>query len=156
MTRREALVGVTGLPLVGAALASPEARGPQPRKSTMSENSIDGVPPLPGIRQRTLSDVNGLSVRVLEAGHETPGRPAVLLLHGFPEIAYSWRKIMVPLADGGYHVIAPDLRGFGYTSGWDDRYDGDLASFRTHSFARDALGVVSAMGYRSVAAVSGP
>jgi pimeloyl-ACP methyl ester carboxylesterase len=155
MTRREALVGAAGLPFVAAALASPEARGPQQGKSTMSENSIDEVPPLPGIRQRTLSDINGLSVRVLEAGHETPGRPAVLLLHGFPEIAYSWRKIMVPLADGGYHVIAPDLRGFGYTSGWDDRYDGDLASFRTHSFARDALGVVSAMGYRSVAAIVG-
>jgi pimeloyl-ACP methyl ester carboxylesterase len=107
------------------------------------------------IRQRMLNDINGLSVHLLEAGYEVPGRPAVLLLHGFPEIAYSWRKVMVPLADAGYHVIAPDQRGYGYTSGWDDRYDGDLASFRTHSCARDALGVVSALGYRSVAAVVG-
>jgi pimeloyl-ACP methyl ester carboxylesterase len=155
MTRREALVRATSLPFVAAALAAPAGNGSQLESGTMSENSIDEVPPLPGIRQRTLSDINGLSIRILEAGYETPGRPAVLLLHGFPEIAYSWRKVMVPLADGGYHVIAPDLRGFGYTSGWDDRYDGDLASFRTHSFARDALGVVSAMGYRSVAAVVG-
>jgi pimeloyl-ACP methyl ester carboxylesterase len=102
-----------------------------------------------------LNVINGMSVRVLEAGYETPGRPAVLLLHGFPEIAYSWRKVMAPVADAGYHVIAPDQRGFGYTSGWDDRYDGDVASFRTHSFARDALGIVSAMGYRSVAALVG-
>jgi pimeloyl-ACP methyl ester carboxylesterase len=121
----------------------------------MPTSPTDDIPPLPGVRQRVLSDINGLSVGVLEAGYETPGRPAVLLLHGFPEIAYSWRKVMRPLADAGYHVIAPDQRGFGSTTGWDDRYDGDLASFRTHSFARDALGVVSALGYRSVAAVVG-
>ena len=35
------------------------------------------------------------------------GRPALLLLHGFPELAYSWRHVMAPLADAGYHVIAP-------------------------------------------------
>jgi pimeloyl-ACP methyl ester carboxylesterase len=116
---------------------------------------MDDIPPLPGIRQRTLIDINGLSVRVLEAGYETPGRPAVLLLHGFPEVAYSWRKVMPSLAAAGYHVIAPDQRGYGWTTGWDDRYDGDFASFRTHGLARDALGVVSAMGYRSVAAVVG-
>jgi pimeloyl-ACP methyl ester carboxylesterase len=99
----------------------------------MPADPIDEIPTLPGIRQRTLNDVNGLSVRVLEAGYETHGRPAVLLLHGFPEIAYSWRKVMVPLADAGYHVIAPDQRGYGSTTGWDDRYDGDVASFRTHA-----------------------
>ena len=54
------------------------------------------------------------------AGYETPGRPAVLLLHGFPELAYSWRKVMPPLAAAGYHVIAPDQRGYGRTIGWDD------------------------------------
>ncbi|MGI3776605.1 MAG: alpha/beta fold hydrolase [Janthinobacterium lividum] len=109
-------------------------------------------PTPPGVRQRTLHDVGGLSVRVLEAGFETPGRPAVLLLHGFPEIAYSWRSTLRPLADAGYHVIAPDQRGYGGTTGWDD---GDVASFRTHAFARDALGVLSALGLRSVAAVVG-
>ena len=44
--------------------------------------------------------INGLTMHVLEAGFETPGRPAVLLLHGFPELAYSWRKVMLPLAAG--------------------------------------------------------
>ncbi len=113
----------------------------------------DPVPP--GVRQRTLHDVGGLSVRILEAGFETPGRPAVLLLHGFPEIAYSWRSTLRPLAEAGYHVIAPDQRGCGGTTGWDARHEGDVASFRTHAFARDALGVVSALGLRSVAAVVG-
>ena len=69
-------------------------------------------------------------MHVLEAGDE--GRPALLLLHGFPELAYSWRKVMLPLAQAGYHVIAPDQRGYGRTTGWDGNYDGDLASFRLH------------------------
>ena len=55
-------------------------------------------------------------------------RPAILLLHGFPELAYSWRKVILPLASAGYHVIAPDRRGHGRTIGWDDAYDADLSS----------------------------
>ena len=51
----------------------------------------------PGIRARHIANVNGLTVHILEAGYEVPGRPAVLLLHGFPELAYSWRKVMLPL-----------------------------------------------------------
>ena len=83
------------------------------------------------------------------------GRPCVLLLHGFPELAYSWRKIMLPLAAAGYHVIAPDQRGYGRTTGWDGDYDGDLAPFRMLNVVKDALGLVSALGHRSVAAVIG-
>jgi len=64
-----------------------------------------------GVRARFVEGVNGLRVHVLEAGHEAPDRPMVLLLHGFPEIAYSWRKIIEPLAQAGYHVVAPDSRG---------------------------------------------
>jgi hypothetical protein len=60
----------------------------------------------PGIRSRPVANVNGLTVHILEAGYEIPGRPAVLLLHGFPELAYSWRKVMLPLAAAGYYVIA--------------------------------------------------
>ena len=49
--------------------------------------------PLPsGIRSRTVDGINGLSMHVLEAGFETRGRPCVLLLHGFPELAFSWRR----------------------------------------------------------------
>ena len=83
------------------------------------------------------------------------GRPCVLLLHGFPELAYSWRKVMPALAEAGYHVIAPDQRGYGRTTGWDADYDGDLSSFRLLNLVRDALGLVSAFGYASVDAVVG-
>ncbi len=64
-----------------------------------------------------------MTVHILEAGFQTANRPAVLLLHGFPELAYSWRKVMLPLAEAGYHVIAPDQRGYGRTTGWDDAYE---------------------------------
>lgn len=112
--------------------------------------------PLPaGIRSRHVDDVNGLRMHILEAGFERTGRPCLLLLHGFPELAYSWRKVMLPLAAAGYHVVAPDQRGYGRTTGWDDRYDGDLGSFRLLNLGRDILGLVSALGYRSVEAVIG-
>ncbi len=94
-------------------------------------------------------------MHVLEAGFETGGRPCVLLLHGFPELAYSWRHVMVPLARAGFHVVAPDQRGYGRTTGWDADYDGDLRSFRLLNVSRDVLGLVHALGYRSVAAVVG-
>jgi pimeloyl-ACP methyl ester carboxylesterase len=109
----------------------------------------------PGIRSRYVDNVNGLTMHILEAGFESQGRPCVLLLHGFPELAYTWRKVMLPLAAAGYHVIAPDQRGYGRTTGWDGDYDSDLGSFRMLHLVRDALGLVSALGLRSVAAVVG-
>ena len=118
------------------------------------------LPNLPvGIRSRRLSNINGLNMHVLEAGfeptakHTSKGR--ILLLHGFPELAYSWRKVMLPLAQAGYHVVAPDQRGYGQTIGWDGRYDGDVASFRMLNLVQDALALVYALGWRSVTAVVG-
>src|SRR5258707_5067424 len=121
-------------------------------------NTVTALPDIPrraAIRSRYVDNINGLRMHVLEAGFETKGRPCVLLLHGFPEIAFSWRKVMPQLAAAGYHVIAPDQRGYGRTTGWDAAYDGDLASFRLTNLVRDALGLGSAFGYRSVDAVVG-
>jgi pimeloyl-ACP methyl ester carboxylesterase len=129
--------------------------------SATARSGLAGLPPYgngtlaPAIRSRTVAGVNGLTVHILEAGHETSGRPAVLLLHGFPELAYSWRKVMLPLAAAGYHVIAPDQRGYGRTTGWDGAYDADPDPFRMLNMIRDALGLVLALGYREVAAVVG-
>jgi pimeloyl-ACP methyl ester carboxylesterase len=121
----------------------------------MSTPSLPSIPLPPGIRSRFVDGINGLRMHVLEAGYETKGRPCILLLHGFPELAYSWRKVMPTLAAAGYHVIAPDQRGYGRTTGWDANYDGDLGAFRLLNLVRDALGLVSAFGYRSVDAVIG-
>jgi pimeloyl-ACP methyl ester carboxylesterase len=116
---------------------------------------LPDIPLPPGIRSRFVDGINGLRMHVLEAGFETKGRPCILMLHGFPELSFSWRKVMPALAEAGYHVIAPDQRGYGRTTGWDADYDGDLASFRLANLVRDALGLVSAFGYRSVDAVVG-
>jgi pimeloyl-ACP methyl ester carboxylesterase len=104
------------------------------------------------IGSRTIPGVNGLDMHLLEAGD--PAHPALLLLHGFPELAYSWRKVMEPLAAAGYHVIAPDQRGFGATTGWDAAYDGDWRQFRLLNLARDALALLRALGHDR-AAVAG-
>src|ERR1700716_3695560 len=117
--------------------------------------SLPAIPLPSTIRSRYVDNINGLRIHVLEAGFETRGRPCVLLLHGFPELAYSWRKVMPQLAAAGYHVIAPDQRGYGRSTGWDGDYDGDLGSFRLLNLVRDTLGLVSALGYRSVEAVVG-
>ena len=59
-------------------------------------------------------DTNGVRLRTLEAGDR--GAPLVVLAHGFPELAYSWRHQILPLAAAGYHVLAPDQRGYGGSS----------------------------------------
>jgi pimeloyl-ACP methyl ester carboxylesterase len=108
-----------------------------------------------GVRSRVIPNGNGLEMHILEAGFGEPGRPLVLFLHGFPELAYSWRKQLLPLAAAGYHVVAPDQRGYGRTTGWDGSYDGDLRDYGMLNLVRDALGLVNALGVREVAAVVG-
>ena len=108
-----------------------------------------------GIRSRMVTGVNGITMHALEAGFETAQRPAVLLIHGFPELAYSWRHVMLPLAKAGYHVIAPDQRGYGRSGGTDVTFDQDLAPFSTLNRVRDMLSLVNALGHRDVAAVVG-
>ncbi|XP_076891537.1 epoxide hydrolase 2-like [Bidens hawaiensis] len=63
--------------------------------------------------QHKFIHANGLNMHVAEKGQG----PIVLLLHGFPELWYSWRHQTVHLADHGYRAVAPDLRGYGQTTG---------------------------------------
>ena len=94
--------------------------------------------------------MNGLDIHYLESGYESPNRPLIVLLHGFPELSFSWRFVMKPLADQGFHVVAPDQRGFGKTTGWDNTYTEDLSSYHHINLVRDILGFVNALGYESV------
>jgi pimeloyl-ACP methyl ester carboxylesterase len=110
--------------------------------------------PLPvGVSSRTVETATGLSMHILEAG--TRDRPLVLLLHGFPELAFSWRKIMPALADAGYWVVAPDQRGYGRTTGYDADYDGDLSAFALPRLVCDVLALVHALGRNAVHCVIG-
>jgi pimeloyl-ACP methyl ester carboxylesterase len=63
------------------------------------------------VRERTVA-TNGVELHVVEAGEGFP----VVLAHGFPELSYSWRHQIPALAAAGYHVIAPDQRGYGKSS----------------------------------------
>jgi pimeloyl-ACP methyl ester carboxylesterase len=148
---------IRGLAALAPLALAPSARGAG-TGAQVRPRDVGPYPPAilpPGIRSRFVENGNGIRMHLLEAGAERRGRAAVVLLHGFPELAYSWRKVMPGLAAAGFHVLAPDLRGYGRTDGWDVRYDDDLSPFRTLNEVRDVLGLVSAFGYRSVAAVIG-
>ena len=120
----------------------------------MAEPKKPAYPDLPkGIRARNIDNSNGLNVNFLEAGFEDRGKDCVLLLHGFPELAYSWRKVILPLAAKGYHVIAPDLRGYGATTGWSDDFDGDLDKFSFSNLLKDNIGLLAALGHESCSVV---
>jgi pimeloyl-ACP methyl ester carboxylesterase len=142
---------VGGLALAAAA----------PARAVVTNSDFQGLPPygngtLPaGVRARLIPNVNGLTVNILEAGYDTPGRPLVLMLHGFPNLAYSWRKVMPALAAAGYYVVAPDCRGFGRTTGWDDSFDADPQPFLALNMVRDQIALVYALGYRATAMMVG-
>jgi pimeloyl-ACP methyl ester carboxylesterase len=108
-----------------------------------------------GIRSRLMPGINGLTVHVLEAGFDPGDRPLVMLLHGFPELAYSWRKIMLPLAQAGFHVVAADQRGYGRTTGWDATYESSTRPFGFLNVVTDTLALASALGRKQVACVVG-
>jgi pimeloyl-ACP methyl ester carboxylesterase len=148
MTRRQLLRGLVAMPISFSGAVSATAQA--------NRDVAYGGTTLPaGIRSRFVNDVNGITYHVLEAGFEGAARPCVLLIHGFPELAYSWRKVILPLARAGFHVIAPDLRGYGRSGGTDVTFDDNLAPFTVLNKVRDMLGLVSAIGYRSVVAVIG-
>ncbi|WP_425418702.1 alpha/beta fold hydrolase [Oricola indica] len=86
----------------------------------------------------TLVSVNGIELEVFEAGRENKGKP-IVLCHGWPEHAFSWRHQVPALAEAGYHVIVPNQRGYGNSSRPADvaAYDithltGDLAALLDH------------------------
>jgi pimeloyl-ACP methyl ester carboxylesterase len=154
VTRRRLIQGSAAL-LLHTMLPFADASADQALASNATEATPYDPALLPlGIRSRFVN-VNGLKMHVLEAGFDGHNQRCVVLLHGFPEIAYSWRKLMLPLAAAGFHVIAPDRRGYGRTSGWDVRYDDDPGPFATLNQVRDVVALAAAFGHRSLAAVIG-
>lgn len=94
-------------------------------------------PALPGVRHEQLH-AGGIDVHLASSGPED-GRP-VLLLHGFPELWFSWRHQLRALGDAGYRVLAPDLRGVGGTAAPANPDTYDLLHL-----VRDAVGVLDAL-----------
>lgn len=85
---------------------------------------------------RTVS-TNGIELFLLEQGEG----PLVLLCHGWPELSYSWRYQVPALADAGFHVVAPDMRGFGRSSA-----ALDISAYSIFDIVGDMVALVSALG----------
>ncbi|UXA09128.1 alpha/beta hydrolase [Mycobacterium sp. SMC-2] len=86
-----------------------------------------------------LVETNGVRLRVVEAGER--GAPLVILAHGFPELAYSWRHQIPVLADAGYHVLAPDQRGYGGSS-----RPQAIEAYDIHQLTADLVGLLDDVG----------
>ncbi len=82
---------------------------------------------------------NGIRMRITEAGPQNG--PLVILAHGWPESWYSWRHQLTALAQAGYHVVAPDMRGFGSTEA-----PPDIDDYNILQLVADLVGVVDEMG----------
>lgn len=102
---------------------------------------------MPGDNQEwahRFAETNSIRMHYVEQGDGYP----VLLLHGFPEIWYSWRYQITALAEAGFHAIAPDLRGYGET----DAPPG-VESYTIHHLVGDLTGLLDALGYEKAAVV---
>src|SRR5215510_962251 len=151
-SRREFIAGASALG--AAAVASAAAPAQITTIARYEKLPPYGNSTLPtGVKPRLVPNVNGLTVNMLEAGAQ--GRPLVLLLHGFPNLGYSWRKVMPAFANAGYYVIAPDCRGFGRTTGWNNSWDADPMPFLMLNMVRDEIALVYALGYRKTEMVVG-
>jgi pimeloyl-ACP methyl ester carboxylesterase len=94
--------------------------------------------PHPSTRERRVR-TNGIELHVVEAGPDDG--PVVVLAHGFPELAYSWRHQIPALAEAGYHVLAPDQRGYGQSDQPEAIEDYDI-----HHLTGDLLGLLDDIG----------
>jgi pimeloyl-ACP methyl ester carboxylesterase len=92
----------------------------------------------PGWSSRRIA-VNGVMLHVVAAGTPT-GRP-IILLHGFPEFWWGWREVITPLADAGYRVIVPDMRGYNLSDA-----PRDVGAYGIDTLAADVTGLADALG----------
>ncbi|SMQ49265.1 unnamed protein product [Zymoseptoria tritici ST99CH_3D7] len=118
------------------------------------------LPPLPlpdGVTEDQIDCTSscGLNFHILQAGE--PGQPLILFCHGYPELAFSWRKILPAVAKAGYYCVAMDQRGYGRTTGWEDKpfHEVDLNQYTMTNLVRDLVCLVYRLGYTEVASIIG-
>jgi pimeloyl-ACP methyl ester carboxylesterase len=95
------------------------------------------------ITQRRIA-TNGIHLNIAEQGTG----PLVLLLHGFPESWYSWRHQFAPLAAAGYHVVAPDMRGYGKSD-----KPAEISAYNQVEVVNDIIGLIPALGYETAVVI---
>lgn len=103
------------------------------------------MPLPPGATERLVA-VGDVRLHVVEAG--PAGGPPVVLLHGFPELWYGWRRQIGPLADAGFRVIAPDQRGYNTS----DKPAG-VAAYRLEALGGDVAGLLDALSLETASVV---
>jgi pimeloyl-ACP methyl ester carboxylesterase len=89
----------------------------------------------------SLIPVNGVELEVYEAGQDNAGQP-IVLCHGWPEHAFSWRHQVPALVDAGYHVIVPNQRGYGNSS-----RPADVTDYDIEHLAGDLVALLDHFGY---------
>jgi pimeloyl-ACP methyl ester carboxylesterase len=89
----------------------------------------------------TLITVNGVELEVFEAGRQNAGKP-IVLCHGWPEHAFTWRHQMAALAAAGYHVIVPNQRGYGNSS-----RPAEVTDYDIEHLSGDLIGLLDHYGY---------
>jgi len=162
-TRRKLLQSAGALLAQSAVASSVRAADPRGTATVAQTPSIPrngnveyGQDTLPvGIRSRIIDNNNGVKMHILESGFQGRSRPCVILLHGFPELAYTWRNQLLPLAEAGFHVVAPDLRGYGRSVKTPVTYDDDVSRYSRMNLVSDVVGLVRALGCAKVAGVIG-
>lgn len=92
--------------------------------------------------QPTLIPVNGITIEVFEAGQHNAGNP-IVLCHGWPEHAFSWRYQIQALVKAGYHVIVPNQRGYGRSSS-----PSEVASYDIAHLSGDLVALLDHYGYQ--------
>ncbi|KAK4160455.1 Alpha/Beta hydrolase protein [Cladorrhinum sp. PSN259] len=125
-----------------------------------TNKALPPLPPLPLSDDITEDYIDctsscGLNFHILKSGK--PGDPLILFTHGYPELAYSWRKILPAVAKEGYFCVAPDQRGYGRTTGWTQSSyaDTDLSEYTLTNLVRDLVCLVGALNYTEVHSIIG-
>ena len=96
---------------------------------------------MPSFPEPTRIPVNGIELEVFEAGRHNAGKP-IVLCHGWPELAYSWRHQIPALVDAGYHVIVPNQRGYG-----DSSRPSDVEAYDIEQLSGHLVGLLDHYGY---------
>ena len=138
---------------------NPQRRAVSLHGVEMTETMTDpaSLPPWdlpPGVTSRFITtSPKGLRIHVLESIPATTQAsirpPLILLLHGFPNISFDWRHIMVKLSDAGFYAVAPDARGSGRTHNADGTPFAE-STFRPLTLVRDCIMLIHALGYGQV------
>ena len=102
------------------------------------------------IKKKTLKEINGLNIFFLECGKRSHKKTDIILfLHGFPELSYSFRHLMLLFAKKGYYCVAPDQRGYGKTT-LSKNFKDKIINYSIFNLTKDIYGLIVKLGFKKV------